>query len=314
MKKDNYDKFHALLLGLPGWRDPRSREAFVQGAFWGHPIRDRLNLLNENPVTAASNLLERCEEMDTPTEAGLSPLCALLAEIRKLVGSGGRRDAVIEELQVNLCQDTATAAAAREPGIVRVLFLAAEPSDAARIRVDAEYRAIDEQLRLSRHRDRIRLLKPILATRPIDINRALQEHRPDIIHFSGHGSGPAGIYLEDDSGQAKLATTSALTALMQTVAQHTRAVVLNACSTQSQAEAIVQHIDYAVGTRESITDTAATAFSKGFYQSLGARTSLDIEAAFRSGCSLIQLEGIPGHHIPMLYKRQESPLSCSDQN
>jgi len=313
MKKDNYDKFHTLLLGLPGWRNPRSREAFLQGALWGHPILDHLSL-GGTPATAAAGLLQLCEEMDTPTESGLSPLCALLAEIRKLVGSGGRRDAVIAELQCDLCQDAATTSAVRESGIIRILFLAAEPSDKARIRVNAEYRAIDEQLRQSHHRDRIRLLKPLLATRPLDINRALQEHRPHIIHFSGHGSGPAGIYLEDDAGQARLATTSALAALMQTPGANTRAVVLNACSTQSQAEAIVRHIDYAVGTQESITDTAATAFSVGFYQALGARTSLDVEAAFHSGCTLMQLEDIPEHHIPILYRRQESPLSCSDQN
>jgi hypothetical protein len=313
MNKDTYDKFHKLLLGLPGWSDRRSREAFVQGAFWGHPVLDDL-ILDAGSATAASNLLRRCQEMDTPTDSGLSPLCALLAEVRKRVGSGGGRDVVIEELQANLCQGAETATGARERGILSVLFLAAEPSDEARIRVAAEYRAIDEELRQSRYRDRINLLKPRLASRPADINRAVQEHRPDIIHFSGHGTGLAGIYLEDDSGQARLASTSALVALIQNTTECTRAVILNACSTQSQAEAIAQHIDYAVGTRESIDDETATAFSVGFYQALGAQPSVDIEAAFRSGCTLIQLEGIPEHHIPVLYRGRQPPLSCTEQD
>lgn len=314
MNKETYDKFHALLLGLPGWRDSRSREALVQGAFWGHPVLDDL-ILNEGPATAASHLLRRCQEMDTPTDNGLSPLCALLTEIRKLVGSGGSRDAVIEELQASLCQGMETVIGTHGRGILSVLFLAAEPSNAARIRVNAEYRAIGEQLRQSRHRDRINLLPPLLASRPADINRAVQEHQPDMIHFSGHGAGPAGIYLEDDAGKARLASTSALVALVQTTKERTRVVILNACSTQPQAEAIARYIDYAVGTRESVTDAAATAFSKGFYQALGAQSSVDIKAAFRSGCSLIQLEGIPGHHIPVLYRGrgQQPPLSCTDQ-
>jgi hypothetical protein len=312
MDKDTYDKYHALLLGLPGWRDPRSRKAFVQGTFWGHPVLDDL-VLDDGPATAASNLLQRCQELDTPTDSGLSPLCALLAEIRKLVGSGGRRDKVIEELQARLCQGPAAGTGARERAVLSVLFLAAEPSDAARLRVNAEYRAIEETLGGSRHRDRIRLLPPVLASRPIDINRAIQEHQPDIIHFSGHGTGPAGIYLEDDSGRAKLASTNALVALIQ-AAPRARLVILNACSTQSQAEAIARHIDYALGTRNPITDAAATAFSVGFYQALGARPSIDIEAAFRSGCALIQLEGLPGHHIPVLYRRAQPPLSCTEQD
>jgi hypothetical protein len=313
MDKDTYDKYHALLLGLPGWRDPRSRAAFVQGAFWGHPVLDDL-ILDEGPATAASNLLQRCEAMDTPTDAGLSPLCALLAEVRKRVGSGGSRDAVIEELEASLCQGPAAGTGKHDRAILSVLFLAAEPSDAARIRVGAEYRAIEETLRGARHRDRIRLLPPILASRPVDINRAIQEHRPDIIHFSGHGTGPAGIYLEDDSGQARLASTSALVALVRTTAERTRAVILNACSTQPQAEAIARQVDYALGTREPVTDAAATAFSVGFYQALAAQPSIDMEAAFRSGCELIQLEGIPEHHIPVLYRKGRSPLSCTEQD
>jgi len=312
MNKDTYDTFLKLILGLPGWHDSRSRRAFVEGAFWGHPVPDNLDL-DGGPATAASNLLKRCQDLDTPMDTGLSPLCALLAEIRKLVGSGGRRDAVIEELQARLCQGAETATGTREQEIISVLFLAAEPSDAARIRVNAEYRAIDEQLRQSLHRDRINLLPPVLASRPVDVNRAVQNNKPDIIHFSGHGAGPAGIYLENDAGQARLASTSALVALIQASTAHVRAVIINACSTQSQAEAIARHVDYAVGTRESIIDAAATAFSEGFYQALGAQPSVDIEAAFRSGCALLQLEGHPGYHIPVLYRRQQPPLSCPDQ-
>ncbi|MCP4377470.1 MAG: hypothetical protein GY794_15000 [bacterium] len=248
MNKETYDKFHALLLGLPGWRGLRSREAFVQGALWGHPALDDL-ILNEGAATAASNLLQRCQEMDAATDSGLSPLCALLAEIGKRVGCGGRRDALIEELQASLCQGAETATGTRERGILSILFLAAEPSDAARIRVNAEYRAIDEELRQSRHRDRIRLLNPVLASRPADINRAVQEYLPDIIHFSGHGAGPAGIYLENAEGKARLASTPALEALIQPTRKRTRVMILNACSTQSQAEAIAHYIDYAVGTR-----------------------------------------------------------------
>ena len=312
MDKKTRDLFLDLLLGLPGWRDQRSRTAFLQGALWGHPVLERLNTTG-GPADIAADLLQACEELDTPTETGLSPPCALLAEIRSLVGTGGKRDQVISELESRLCHNTGIDTAEAATAIPSVLFIAAEPTNEARIRVSAEFRAVDELLRQAKHRDRIHLLQPVLTTRPADLNRAMQEHRPDIVHFSGHGDGPDGIWLEDDTGKAKLASTEALAALFRPLASRTRAVVLNACSTETQAKAIAQHIEFAIGTRERITDAAATAFSIGFYQALGARPSLDILAAFDSGCTLVQLEDIPGHQIPILYRKDGTPVSCTDQ-
>jgi hypothetical protein len=313
MDKPTYDAFLSLLLDLPGWRDQRSRAAFIQGTFWGSPILDRVNLTG-GPADVAADLLQACQDLDAPTDAGFTPRCQLLVEIRRLVGTGGRRDPVIAELEAKLCQPTAntkTTAEAQADAVPSVLFLAAEPSDAARLRVSAEHRAIDEQLRQARHRDRVQLLPPVLATRAVDLNRVLLEERPDIVHFAGHGQGSEGIYLEDETGSAKLATTEALSALFRPLAGRTRVVILNACRTAAQAEALVAHLDYAVGTREPITDAAATAFSIGFYQAVGARASLEVEAAFQAGCAFMQLEGTCGQHIPILYRKAGEPLACA---
>jgi hypothetical protein len=58
---------------------------------------DRINPTGD-PARVAADLLQACRDLDAPTDAGLTPLCQLLAEIRKLVGTGGRRDPVIAEL------------------------------------------------------------------------------------------------------------------------------------------------------------------------------------------------------------------------
>ena len=65
-------------------------------------------------------------------------------------------------------------------------------------------------------------------------------------------------------------------------------VLLNACYSEEQADAIVTHINYVIGMRQEIRDDAAIAFSKGFYRALGYGFS--IEQAYEFGCNAIQLE------------------------
>jgi hypothetical protein len=71
-----------------------------------------------------------------------------------------------------------------------------------------------------------------------------------------------------------------------------------------QVEGIARHIDYVIGMSDAIADSAALAFSVGFYQGLGAGCS--VPDSYALGCVQIKLQGIPGHLIPQL---QASPGS-----
>jgi hypothetical protein len=140
-----------------------------------------------------------------------------------------------------------------------------------------------------------------MALRPADLSQAMLDLQPEIVHFSGHGSGADGLYLEDERGQGKLVAGEALAALFRTFADRTKAVILNACFTEPQAEAIAEHIDFVIGTRREIGDDTAIAFSLGFYQALGAGRS--IEDAFNLGCTQIQLQGLGEHLVPVLLRK-----------
>jgi hypothetical protein len=85
---------------------------------------------------------------------------------------------------------------------IRILFLAANPSDTSRLKLDEEVRSITEKIRSAEHRDSLELV-PGFATRPDDILQLLNIHKPHILHFSGHGSTSGEILLADHSGQAK---------------------------------------------------------------------------------------------------------------
>ena len=192
----------------------------------------------------------------------------------------------------------------------KILILAANPKTTSRLRLDEELRDIDDGLRRAQHRDRFTLAQR-LAVRPRDIQRAMLDEMPQIVHFSGHGEGEEGLVFEDDSGQAQLVSGEALAQLFalfadpQEFPNPIHCVVLNGCYSQVQAEAIAEHVTYVIGMRRAIGDRAAIEFAVGFYDALGAGRS--VEFAFNMGCAAIGLAGKSESAIPILLKR--SPQS-----
>ncbi|MBT9311079.1 AAA family ATPase [Leptothoe kymatousa] len=178
-----------------------------------------------------------------------------------------------------------------------ILFVASSPSNSTRDRLDAEVRNIQEGLTLSKYRDRF-IFKTIWATTPKDLQRAILNLEPAIVHFSGHGDDGTGLSLEDGQGQAKPVTAEALSKLFQLFQDCVECVVLNACYSQVQAEAIAQHIPYTIGMDQAIGEKAAIEFAVGFYDGLGA--GRDIEFAFKLARNRIDLESLPGSLVPVL--------------
>ena len=209
------------------------------------------------------------------------------------------------------------------PSARKILLLAANPKGTSRLRLDEEVREIDAGLRRSQHRDQFDLVQK-WAVRPRDIQRAMLDVTPQIVHFSGHGagaealvqkrdgvrdigqfpedeSGPEGLVFEDEVGQAKLVSGAALAGLFQLFPGQVECVLLNGCYSKAQGTAIAQHIPYVIGMNQAIGDGAAIAFSIGFYDALGA--GRDVEFAYKLGCTAIQLEGIAEHLTPELLQR-----------
>ncbi|NJN56980.1 MAG: CHAT domain-containing protein [Leptolyngbyaceae cyanobacterium SL_5_9] len=185
-----------------------------------------------------------------------------------------------------------------------ILLLAANPKGTQSLRLQEEEREIRERLRLAGYGK-----VPINSTgaaRPRDIQQAMLDFKPQIVHFSGHGVGQEGLAFEDVTGREKLVSSEALANLFKLFSEFVKCVVLNACYSKFQAEAIAQHIDYVIGMSQSIGDRAAIEFTVGFYTALGAGES--IEFAYNLGCNAIQLDGVPEHLTPVLFKRNRKEL------
>jgi hypothetical protein len=182
----------------------------------------------------------------------------------------------------------------------KILILAANPKGTIQLRLDQEVRDIAEGLRRSQRRDQF-VLEQQWAVRPRDIQRAMLDINPQIIHFSGHGMGAEGLVFEDEAGKAQLVSGEALAGLFKLFASQVECVVLNGCYSDVQAGAIAQHVPYVVGMSQAIGDRAALEFAVGFYDALGA--GREVEFAYEMGCCAIRLAGIGESLTPVLKKK-----------
>jgi TIR domain/CHAT domain len=195
-----------------------------------------------------------------------------------------------------------------------ILILAANPKGTSRLRLDEEVKKIEQGLERAKKRDQFSVVVKWAVTDD-DLRRAMLDNEPEVVHFAGHGMGDGqrgtgrdlipeeetdsgGLAFEDDAGNVHLISGDVLAGLFALCSDSVKCVVLNACYSEAQAEAIGRHIDFVVGMRQSIGDTAAIKFAVGFYDALGAGKGFD--KAFEFGRNAIGLKGIPEQLTPIL--------------
>jgi hypothetical protein len=193
---------------------------------------------------------------------------------------------------------------------IKILALSANPTNTEHLRLDVEVRGIKEELERAQYRDRLELINEG-AVRVDDLSRAILKHKPDIVHFSGHGTGEQGLVLEDDSGKAQFVSTEALSRLFKWGRNTVKCVFLNACFSKVQAEAIHQNIDCVIGMNQAVGDRAAIKFAAKFYQALLDGESF--QSAYEYACTALDLSGSKESSIPELLNRVEGndPLAIA---
>jgi formylglycine-generating enzyme required for sulfatase activity len=207
-----------------------------------------------------------------------------------------------------------------------ILFLAANPSGTNRLALDREARAIQVELERSGFRDCFELVTR-WAVEPYDLLRELRKLKPTVVHFSGHGGretggaehrpGQAprrdvvtgelgahggeqsyGLFFQGPYGRAQVVSAAAITETFGAAGASVKLVVLSACYSESQAEALLEHVDCVVGMSGSIHDDAARSFAIGFYGGLGEREP--VAAAYNQGRAAISLMGLSDRDCPQL--------------
>lgn len=198
--------------------------------------------------------------------------------------------------------------------MIKILFLAANSTDAVRLRLSIESRAIDRILRKGDSRE-IFELQQHGAVRFRELESILHRFQPQIVHFIGHSSAFPEITLEDETGKSHPVSGNALKQLFSIPNNVIHCVILDACFSRTQAHYIAEEIDVVIGIPITIDDSSSIAFSSGFYQALGY--GRDIATAFQLGSLQIELENIEAQDKPVLLAGKsnstESPFINSER-
>ena len=171
---------------------------------------------------------------------------------------------------------------------LRVLGLVSAPRDLPRLDVAEERRRLTDAIDDLRRRRQVELTWASAGSWP-SLQEALLDGRWHVVHFIGHGGVDRGVgvlALEDElTGQTSLVSAARFARLLHSCRPVPRLVVLNSCQSgeaaaddllSSTAAALVHSgISAAVAMQFVVTDPAALAFSRGFYQALAHNHPVD---------------------------------------
>ena len=89
------------------------------------------------------------------------------------------------------------------------------------------------------------------------------------------------------------------------VLDNVRCVVLDACCSRQQAQAVAEHVECVVGLSRSLTDSMAVGFAISFYQALGF--GRNVKTTFELACHNIELSGLGPGETPELLAFKGNP-------
>lgn len=196
----------------------------------------------------------------------------------------------------------------------KVLFLASNPSQTAKLQLTTEHSNISQQLQNS-----LFIPKIEKAVTFSNMQKFILREKPSIIHFSGHGAEieaeilsalkkagqnigdpgqhfDTGIFLlSEDLREPFLLKTNVIRHFFKSLVTiqniPIETVIFNSCHSSYQAEAIAEFVPNVVGTSYSVRDDAAIAFSTSFY--LGLAEGQNILQSVNLGMSNAMSKGTP---------------------
>jgi Effector-associated domain 11 len=124
---------------------------------------------------------------------------------------------------------------------IKVLFIASNPLDTGRLRLEKEMREIDLELSRAKYRDRFEFSK-YMDARLDDLLNILLEDTPHFVHFSGHGTNEGIVFMDDKTEKSHVVKSKSLGNLFKLFSNDIACVFLNSCYSRQQGKEIVQFI------------------------------------------------------------------------
>jgi hypothetical protein len=167
----------------------------------------------------------------------------------------------------------------------QVLMMTANPKNTQALNLNKEINQIGEELERSKYRDRFRIEKELDVTKG-NISFILRKNAPQVLHFSGHGTGKGLLFYGENEFSDQVSGEK----LGKIIRNHysISCVFLNACYSEEQATAIAQFVPNVIGTTKAISDKQATSFAAYFYRHIFA--GLNYEDAYRQALDDLSLD------------------------
>jgi hypothetical protein len=173
--------------------------------------------------------------------------------------------------------------------MIRILFLTANPfvgTDEPPLRLYREFELIDEKIWSSKYRNKFQLI-PRFSSSARRLSDYIIRFKPNIVHFSGHGTTKGELVFQDEYGESQVANAVSIKNIFGILNAGIRCVVLNSCLSERQARMISKHVDCVIGMSEEIYDQAASVFATNFY--FGLASGYSVKDAYELGKVQIKL-------------------------
>lgn len=174
-----------------------------------------------------------------------------------------------------------------EPEILRVLYLTSSPDHTAPLRVDAEVNNVLKAIRGAKYRDQVDLQVRPAASRQ-DLIDGINDLRPHVVHFSGHGV--SGLLAFDNASlndpQSVMIEFDLLAELLAATGTPPKLLVMNACSTLEGADVLLEAVPLVIAMADSVGDAGAGVFASQFYAAIAS--AQPVGAALRQAQAMMR--------------------------
>jgi len=188
-----------------------------------------------------------------------------------------------------------------------VLFLTANPD--ASLRTDAEVRRVQEAIRGSKFAENVQVEYRPAADLTTILN-GLNDLQPQVVHFSGHGTG-SGLLTDTgamDSDPSEELSYELLGKALDATDCVPDVVVLNSCSSSDAKGEVLQKVKFLVSMNVPISDIAAAAFAPQFYAALASGQS--VQSAFKQAAIAVEMASISEASTPELHCNGADPTKA----
>lgn len=167
-----------------------------------------------------------------------------------------------------------------------ILFLGAIPNNKLPLKVLAEFTMLQMVIEQGISREFYKIFYDFAISYEGLLKRA-NVVKPNIIHFSLHGSKTKGLYFVDEFNfeNESLVTLNEFENIICAITEKIKieGIIISACNSYDFGKIVSKYVDFAVVMNDFIADEAAVRFTRTFYATIFDEQNYDIETAVRYG-------------------------------